>query len=111
MGIRMKYTQYLINNNNLVDAPEPSHLLIISILQSTLELIRTVYMLGLCFVLFPFAVLIDLGRLTYCFQLKTSRRFKQIPLLYKVRKSSVSFLSMRNRFAYMFIQKSNNPVI
>ena len=109
-GIRMKYTQHLINNNNLAEAQEPSEYFIISGFQSALELMRTLYLLGFCTILFPFAVVIDCGRLVYCFQLKTSRRLKQVPLIYNFSKTTVSFLNIRSRFAFLFIQKTNNPL-
>lgn len=109
-AIRLKYTQHLINNKNLAEALEPSPYYIIAGFQSALELVRTVYLLGFCAILFPFAVVIDCGRLVYCFQLKTSRRLKQVPLIYNFRKTTGSLWNMRNRFAYLFIQKTNNPI-
>lgn len=107
VGIRMKYTRYLIYSEKLADQWKPSRYKFVLWIQSFFELIRTFYLLGFCLALIPFAIVVDFGRYVYFIEIKTSRKLKHMTFVYNFRKSTVYIHNVR-RLAYMLIQKTNS---
>lgn len=109
VGIRMKYTRYLLYSDKLADPWKPSRYKVVLWIQNFFELIRTFYLLGFCVALIPFAIVVDFGRYIYFMEIIASRKIKHLTFVYNFRKSSIYFLNVR-RLAYMFIQKTNSPI-
>lgn len=108
-GIGMKYTRNLIYGNffqnNIVLSKDHWMYRIVSLL----DLIRVFYLLGFSFLLLPFALTIDTGRLFYYLEIKLTRKLKQISQIYKYKKNPISLLVYRgSHLAYLIIHKTDS---
>jgi hypothetical protein len=103
-GIGMKYTRYLIYGNYYEYNAGDGKPKWVRGITSFFELVRVLYLLGFSSFLLPFALTIDTGRLFLYLEIKLFRRLKQISLIYRVRKNTISLVDYGSRWAYSLIR-------
>lgn len=107
-GVGMKYTRYLVYGNVFYYSRYETDIKIVRFLVSTFELIRTFYLLGFGFILLPFALVLDTGRLFLYIEIRLERKLKQLSLIYKVRKNTINLVYRGGKLAYLLIQKTES---
>lgn len=110
-GVGMKYTRYLVYGNVFYYNRYETDIKIVRFLVSTFELIRTFYLLGFGFLLLPFALTLDTGRLFLYLEIRIKRKLKQISLIYKFRKNTINLVYRGGKLAYLLIQKTESFII
>lgn len=98
----MKYTHNLIFGNffvsRIIYGKEDNFFLTVL---PFIDLVRTFVLLGLATFLLPFALTLDFGRLLIYFHLRASRKYKNISIVYSLRKNTVNFFYRSGLVAYL----------